>query len=53
VLLACAIAKIDDEGKFTPKDVVKPLSGILGREVDIANFQNHLGAFNGDERATF
>jgi Cdc6-like AAA superfamily ATPase len=50
VLLACAIAKTDDDGKFTPKDVVQPLSGILGRKVDIANFQNHLGAFNGEDR---
>ena len=38
------------EIKFTPKDVVQPLSGILGRKVDIANFQNHLGAFSSDER---
>jgi len=50
VILACAIAKADEEGKFTPKDVVEPLSGILGRRVDIANFQNHLGAFSSDER---
>jgi Cdc6-like AAA superfamily ATPase len=50
VLLACAITKGDDEGKFTPKDVVEPLSGLLGRKVDIANFQNHLGAFSSDDR---
>lgn len=50
VLLACAITKSDDEGKFTPKDVVEPLSGILGRKVDIANFQNHLGAFSSPDR---
>ena len=50
VLLACAISKTDDEGKFAPKDVVQPLSGILGRKVDIANFQNHLGAFSSEER---
>jgi len=50
VLLACSIAKSDEEGKFTPKDVVEPLSGILGRKVDIANFQNHLGAFITQER---
>lgn len=50
VLLACAIAKSDDEGKFTPRDVVQPLSGILGRRVDIANFQNHLGAFSSEDR---
>jgi hypothetical protein len=28
VLLACAISKTDDEGTFTPKDVVQPLSGL-------------------------
>jgi Cdc6-like AAA superfamily ATPase len=50
VLLACAITKSDDEGKFAPKDVVQPLSGILGRKVDIANFQNHLGAFSSADR---
>jgi Cdc6-like AAA superfamily ATPase len=50
VLLACAITKSDDEGKFTPKDVVEPLTGILGRKVDIANFQNHLGAFSSPDR---
>jgi Cdc6-like AAA superfamily ATPase len=50
VLLACAITKSDDEGKFTPKDVVEPLTGILGRKVDIANFQNHLGAFSSSDR---
>ncbi len=52
VLLACAITKTDDEGKFAPKDVVQPLSGILGKKTDIANFQNHLGAFNSDERGS-
>jgi hypothetical protein len=50
VLLACAIAKTDDEGKFTPRDVVQPLRGILKRKVDIANFQNHLGAFSSEDR---
>jgi Cdc6-like AAA superfamily ATPase len=50
VLLACAIAKADDDGKFVAKDVVEPLSGILGKRVDIANFQNHLGAFSSAER---
>jgi Cdc6-like AAA superfamily ATPase len=50
VLLACAISRTDDEGKFTPRDVVDPLSGVLGRKVDIANFQNHLGAFSSEER---
>jgi hypothetical protein len=45
VLLACAICQTDDEGKFTPSDVIEPLSRLLDRRVEIANFQNHLNAF--------
>nr|WP_284145391.1 ATP-binding protein [Xanthobacter aminoxidans] len=45
VLLACAICNTDDEGRFTPSDVIEPLSKILGKRVTIANFQNHLNAF--------
>lgn len=52
VLLACALTKPDDEGKFAPKDVVEPLSGLLGRKVEIANFQSHLGAFCDPERGS-
>lgn len=50
VLLACAIAKSDDEGKFTPTAVIEPLSKLLGKKVTIANFANHLAAFCGDAR---
>lgn len=45
VLTACALAKVDDSGYFTPVAVKEPLSAILGRHVEIANFQNHLKAF--------
>jgi hypothetical protein len=45
VLLACALTKADEDGKFTAKDVVEPLSGILSRRVEIATFQAHLIAF--------
>jgi hypothetical protein len=38
VLLACALAKSDDRGLFSPKSVVQPLIGILDRDVSIANF---------------
>jgi hypothetical protein len=49
-LLACALAKTDDRGFFTPNAVVSPLSEILGKQVKIANFQNHLKEFIGKER---
>jgi Cdc6-like AAA superfamily ATPase len=50
VLLACALAKTDDRGFFTPQSVVDPLSSILGKPVKIANFQNHLKEFIGKDR---
>ena len=43
VLTACALAKVS--GYFRPAAIKEPLSGILGRQVEIANFQNHLKAF--------
>jgi hypothetical protein len=45
VLTACALAKTDENGYFYPVAVKGPLSEILGRPIDIANFQNHLKAF--------
>ncbi len=50
VLLACALAKTDDRGFFTPNSVVAPLASILGKTVKIANFQNHLKEFVSKER---
>lgn len=50
VLLACAMAKTDDEGKFTPTAVIEPLSKLRGKRVTIANFQSHLIAFCGEDR---
>jgi Cdc6-like AAA superfamily ATPase len=44
-LTACALAKTDENGYFSPVAVKEPLSQILERPVDIANFQNHLKAF--------
>lgn len=49
-LLACAMAKTDDEGKFTPTAVIEPLSKLLGKKVTIANFANHLATFCNDAR---
>ncbi|HEX3675192.1 MAG TPA: ATP-binding protein [Rhizomicrobium sp.] len=45
VLLACAIADSDERGFFTPTNVIDPLSRILGKRVEIANFQRHLNEF--------
>lgn len=49
-LLACALAKTDERGQFTPASLCLPLSKILGREVAISNFQGHLTKFNSQER---
>jgi len=50
VLLACAIAETDDGGFFTPSNIIPPLSKILNRPVEIANFQRHLSEFISDDR---
>lgn len=45
VLTACALAKVDDAGFFMPAAIIDPLSNILGRPVEIANFQTTLKDF--------
>lgn len=50
-LTACALAKTDDAGFFVPAAVKEPLSAILGRSVELANFQNHLLAFIDPKRS--
>jgi Cdc6-like AAA superfamily ATPase len=50
VLLAAAICSTDDDGQFTPSNMVEPLSRILNRSVKIANFLGHLNAFCEKER---
>jgi len=51
VLLACAMTDSADAlGRFTPSDVLKPLTLLLGREIKIANFFPHIEAFCADER---
>lgn len=55
VLLACALAAArshDALGYFNPGSVVEPLSGVLGRKVAIASFNNHLGEFCQEKRGT-
>ena len=51
VLLACALTTPDDHlGRFTPRDVLMPLTQLLGREIKIANFFPHIEAFCGEDR---
>ena len=45
VLTACALAKVDDSGFFMPAAVKEPLSNILKRKIEIANFQETLKEF--------
>jgi hypothetical protein len=42
VLLASAIAKLSDEGDFSPSDLRDPYSRIIGQEVDIDRFNPQL-----------
>lgn len=48
-LLACALAKTDDEGFFTANDVVEPYSAIMRGKKRIAHFEKHLRRFSSDE----
>jgi hypothetical protein len=50
VLLACALARADDNGYFKPAAIAEPLSGLVGRQMTIANYQNHLTAFMSEDR---
>jgi Cdc6-like AAA superfamily ATPase len=50
VLLACALAKTDDEGNFVANALILPLSNILKRNVSIPNFQANLAEFCKEER---
>lgn len=50
VLLACALARADDNGYFTPAAVREPLEKILGRNMQIAQYQNHLGDWHTTKR---
>lgn len=50
VLLACALAKTDSSGFFTPTDVIEPISGIIGQRREHAHFSRHLSEFISEER---
>lgn len=45
VLIACALAETDELGYFAAQDVREPLSEILGRRMEIANYAQHLSDF--------
>ncbi|MFQ5771799.1 MAG: AAA family ATPase [bacterium] len=46
VLLACALAEVDELGYFISASVREPLSQIMGRQYDIPGFSQHLNAFS-------
>jgi Cdc6-like AAA superfamily ATPase len=48
-LLACALARCDDEGFFKATDLVEPLSAIMKDKRRIAHFDKHLRRFSGDD----
>jgi Cdc6-like AAA superfamily ATPase len=48
-LLACALAKTDEEGFFTAIDVVEPYSAIMKGKKRIAHFEKHLRRFSSEE----
>ncbi|MDR2219722.1 MAG: ATP-binding protein [Methylobacillus sp.] len=50
VLMACALAKTDELGYFAAQDVREPLGQILGRQLEIANYAQHLSEFCGAKR---
>jgi Cdc6-like AAA superfamily ATPase len=50
VLLACALAKMDEFGYFSAADVRAPLTRIRGKDCDIPSFARHLKDFCKAER---
>ncbi|WP_374398324.1 AAA family ATPase [Tabrizicola sp.] len=50
LITACALAKSDPSGWFTPKDVEEPFSGIVGERRTIEHFNGNLKEFASDRR---
>ena len=50
VLAACALTEKNRLGYFTPAAVREPMSKIMGRPYEIANFATHLSAFTQADR---
>jgi len=52
VLLACALARVDDLGYFSAPDVRDPLAKVASRRYEIPSFTRHLNDFCGDARGS-
>lgn len=52
VLLACAIARVDDAGFFAPSDVKGPMSVIMGKSIEIRMFARHLHKLCAENRGS-
>jgi Cdc6-like AAA superfamily ATPase len=50
VLLACALATVDDMGTFAAQDVREPLCLITQNDYDIPTFAQHLSEFSSEKR---
>jgi len=48
VLLACAIAEVDEQGYFVSAAVREPLTKIMGKRYEIPGFSQHLDKFSSD-----
>jgi len=49
VLLACAVANIDDLGYFSSSDIREPLRQLTGKQYDIPSYSQHLDKLSKDE----
>jgi Cdc6-like AAA superfamily ATPase len=49
VLLACALAEVDEQGYFVSAAVREPLSKIMKKRYDIPGFSQHLDKFSSDQ----
>ncbi len=50
VLVACAIAQVDDAGYFAPVDIRRPLTMVMKKRIEIPIFIRHLHALCSDEK---
>jgi Cdc6-like AAA superfamily ATPase len=48
VLLACAVANVDDLGYFSSADIREPLRQLTGKQYDIPNYAQHLDKLSKD-----
>jgi DNA polymerase III gamma/tau subunit len=50
VLLACALAPVDQMGYFAAQDIRKPMQEITGKDYQIPSFSQHLNEFSEEKR---